>query len=147
MMVGIPGSGKSHHVKKLKMEYNAQVVSPDDIRRELTGDISDQTQNGMVWKLAREMTLGHLEDGRNVILDATNTVGKNRASFIKDFPEDTELLAKLIEVNPEIAIKRVKRDIENGIDRSNVPVDVIKRMYEQLQQSKTELTGEGFRII
>jgi hypothetical protein len=53
MLVGIPGCGKSTYLRKVNSP-NVLIVCPDDIRRELTGDISDQSRNGDVWVAAEE---------------------------------------------------------------------------------------------
>ena len=46
-MIGIQGSGKSTYIKKhFKPEI---VVSPDDLRRQYTGDVTNFTQEGKVW--------------------------------------------------------------------------------------------------
>ena len=45
VMVGLPGSGKSHIAEELARENNAVVYSMDDIRGELCGNVEDQSRN------------------------------------------------------------------------------------------------------
>ena len=71
ILVGIPGSGKSTYLRTLK-NNNLRVVCPDEIRKTLTGNISDQSRNGEIWKLAEEEINSLLSEGFYVVLDATN---------------------------------------------------------------------------
>jgi predicted kinase len=48
--IGIPGSGKTTVLKKLANDYNYSYICPDDIRFELTLDMSDQSRNKEVWR-------------------------------------------------------------------------------------------------
>ena len=48
MPIGISGSGKSRLYRMRYSDYT--LVSPDLIRKELTGNISDQSQNTRVFK-------------------------------------------------------------------------------------------------
>jgi predicted kinase len=148
MTVGITGAGKSRWIQSLpKDEY--VIVSPDEIRQELTGNISDQTQNGKVWFLAKQRTVDALNSGKSVILDATNVDRKSRKNFVQGLPADIRLKAKIFEVDPEIAKERIRKQIERGENRSNVPPDVTMKMHEKFKnQSKPEhLREEGFEII
>jgi len=146
MTIGIPGSGKSTWLKK---QTGFEIVCPDDIRKELTGNISDQSQNAKVWQLASDHVIAHLKNGKNVILDATNVNSKSRKQFIEKIPKDIKYRkqAKIFTVSPEEAKKRIKKDIESGVDRSNVPDDVIDRMFQQFTHTISNLEQEGFQII
>jgi len=148
MTVGIPGSGKSNWVNSRTEDENTIVVSPDNIREELTGSISDQTQNGKVWWIAKERVVDGLNSGKNVILDATNVDGKSRRRFLKGLPEGIALQAKIFNVDPEEAKRRIKEQIDKGENRSNVPLDVIDRMQAKFEHSTPEkLQEEGFEVI
>jgi len=45
VMVGLPASTKSSYAEKLKLEYDAVVLSSDKLREELLGDINSQDKN------------------------------------------------------------------------------------------------------
>jgi len=144
--VGIPGSGKSFWIKS---QSGHVIVSPDTIRKELTGDISDQSKNAQVWAIAKRKVSEALEEGKNVILDATNLISFYRKQFLDGLPEH-ELKAKVFEISPDIAKKRIRKDIEEGkFERPDVPVEVIDEMYEQFRKTvdEGELKAEGFEII
>ncbi len=148
--VGISGSGKSTWIKA-NTNSNTVVVSPDDIRRELTGNISDQSKNGQVWSTAFDRIASALNSGKNVILDATNIKSSDRKRLMNhlkvnvDKPFDS--FAKIFNVNPEIAKQRVKKDIQSGVDRSNVPDFAIDRQYQTFVDDVNLLEPEGFKII
>jgi predicted kinase len=147
MMVGIPGAGKSTWIAQNARE-NTVVVSPDDIRRELSGNVSDQTQNTKVWFLAKERTIAALRAGKDVILDATNVATKSRKRFLEGLPPHV-LKAKRFEADPEETYARIRKQIEKGEDRSDVPHGAIMRMHDQFQKESTpeKLTQEGFELL
>jgi predicted kinase len=147
MMVGIPGSGKSTWISKNSVE-NTVVVSPDDIRRELSGNVSDQTQNAKVWFLVKERTSKALRDGKNVILDATNVASKSRKRFLQGLPPH-KLQAKRFEADPEESNRRIRKQIESGEDRADVPHSAILSMHEQFknQSNPEQLQTQGFELL
>jgi predicted kinase len=147
MTVGLSGAGKTPFVHSPEMKDFA-IVCPDDIRKELTGDISDQSQNAKVWFLAKQRVIDALNSGRNVILDATNLDSNQRKNFIKDFPP-VQLKAKIFHVEPEEAIRRIHKSLEEGKDRAKTPNSVIYKMYEKFKTQSTpeKLKEEGFELI
>jgi protein phosphatase len=148
--VGISGSGKSTWIKS-QTDPNTIVVSPDDIRRELSGNVSDQTNMGKVWALAFTRVTDALNAGKNVILDATNVKSRDRKSLMDymkvHVDKPFEGFAKIFDVDPEIAKQRVRKDIEAGVDRSNVPDYAIDRQYRDFIDGINSLEIEGFKII
>ncbi len=146
MLVGIPGCGKSTYLRKVNSP-NIFIVCPDDIRRELTGDISDQSRNGDVWTAAEEKIGDGLASGMYVILDATNVGTNNRVNLlnkVKGNNPGVPCYATIFDCNPDVSKERIGRDIENGVDRSNVPASVIDRMYSQYLETLGVIKNEGF---
>ena len=148
MTIGISGAGKSTWIgQQTASDANTAVVSPDLIREELTGNISDQTQNGKVWSIAKQRVVDALRAGKTVILDATNVDSKQRRSFVQGLPPSI-LKAKIFDVDPAEAKKRVRKAIEKGENRSNVPDFVIDKQHEKFKTSTPQkLQEEGFEII
>jgi predicted kinase len=151
--IGISGSGKGYYFKnsilkqfpeleKRLEEYSLSlkdiIVCPDDIRREVTGDVSNQTRNPYVWVLTDTRTKHNMKHYGVSILDATNTDGKNRNSFIGKFP-DVEKIAIVFRPDIELSFSRISNDIETGIDRSNVPMSALERQFAQF---KTSVVGD-----
>jgi predicted kinase len=148
MLIGIPGSGKSSFITKEQHygDKNYEIVCPDLIRKEVTGQISDISQDFKVWQITKERVLKYLSEGKNVVLDSTMTISKRRKEFIKDLPLCFRY-AKIFECSPEIAKERIKKDIENGIDRSNVPEEIIDKMHANFVRDIDKLNEDGFEIL
>ena len=148
MLIGIAGSGKSYWAQNNVLKDKFVIVSSDNLRRALTGDVSDLRKDKEMWRLAKKMVIETLSTGKNVILDATNVNGYYRRQFIKDLPP-CRLQAKLFPLDLEQAQKRVKEDIKNEVDRSHVPMHIIEDMHRQFESYCTPklLQKEGFEII
>ncbi len=149
MLIGIPGSGKSTYLRSISSD-NIKIVCPDDIRRELTGNISDQSKNGEVWDKAKQDILNNISQGFYTILDATNVNTKarrNMLSLVKSNFPDINTYATLFDADPEVSKQRIKKDITNKVDRSNVPDEVIDRMYQQYLETLNNINSEGFTRI
>lgn len=158
MPIGIPGSGKTTWINKtfkdiihdsVMLNNNKTVaIHPDRVREELTGRISDLSHDKKVWKLVKRRVSRALKQGKDVILDATNVSSYYRCSFIEGLPP-CKLQAKLFDISPEETKKRIRFDIENGVNRSDVPDIVLYRMYSQLKNESSikQLKEEGFEII
>ncbi len=146
-MIGIPGAGKSQWIKNNTGE-NTVIVSPDALRKELLGNINDQTKNGQIWAVAKERVISALNDGRDVILDATNVASKNRRNFLTGLPAH-KLLAKVFEGDPDVSYERIQKQIQRGEERANVPHGAIVNMHNQFKQQSNpeQLNQEGFEII
>ncbi len=140
MCVGISGSGKSTWLKDFKKE---QIVCPDDIRVELSGDISDQSKNGQVWRLAKDRVNAGLHIAGISVLDATNVTTRNRRGFMKNLPYDTITIGVVFPmVDPQEAFDRIQKDLKKGIVRSDVTLDVIKSQSDRLTQSYDNIVNE-----
>jgi len=145
--IGIPGSGKSFWIKEFNKDNKYIVVSPDNIRKEITGNISDQSQNSKVFWMAIEATKRALENGDSVIFDATNVDSQQRKNLVSEMPKDIKLKAKILYVDPQEAKRRVRKDILAGKNRANVPVDIIDIMQKKFEHTLTVIKDEGFELI
>lgn len=126
MMAGLPGSGKSFHAQKLP---DAVIHSSDAIREEVLGNISDQSNQELVFKTLHDRVLADLRDGKNVVYDATNINYRRRQQFL------TRVRALHIKNLTTVCVFMVtpySKCLENNAGRDRtVPEDVIKRMYEK----------------
>ena len=84
LLVGIPGSGKSTYAKELSKKTNGHIISSDDIRTELFGSRHITKNDKKVFKLMRKRIVDSLQNGIDVICDATNVTPGRRASFLGD---------------------------------------------------------------
>jgi tRNA nucleotidyltransferase (CCA-adding enzyme) len=143
--VGISGSGKSSWIKS---QTGYEVVSPDDIRRSM-GSVNDQSKMTDVYKTAFDKTRTYLSQKKNVIFDATNLKSKDRLLLLNAMPKNIVKKAKIFHIDPAEAKKRIKADLENGIDRAAVPDYAVDNMYQNFLRTMNEhqLENEGFEII
>ena len=127
LMVGVSGSGKSTHAAKLAQSIDAIIVEPDAIRKELTGDASDQSRNGEVFRLAHSRAEAILLDGKSVVVDATNLDRKTRAEWVAIARRcKAEARAVVVDTPVDVAKKR-------NLSRARVvPLDVIDKQTRRL---------------
>jgi predicted kinase len=132
--IGISGSGKSYIYNK---DYKDCVqVSPDLIREELTGDISNQTKNKEVFKLAFERVDEYLNKGQDVFFDATNVNKEQRKNFTdKYIGTDVEVIYVVLPADIDLSWNRIRKDIREGKNRSNVPYFALVKQKEQYDKS------------
>ena len=132
--IGISGSGKSYIYNK---DYKDCVqVSPDLIREELTGDISNQTKNKEVFKLAFKRVDEYLNKGMDVFFDATNINKSQRKNFTdKYIGTDVNVIYVVLPADIDLSWKRIGKDIRENKNRSDVPYFVLVRQKEQYDNS------------
>lgn len=93
MLCGLPASGKSHYALKLqeiisnKSNEKSVIISSDKIREELYGDENIQGNSEDVFSLIHERILSNLDNGINVIYDATNLKRKYRLEIFNKLPK------------------------------------------------------------
>ena len=147
MLIGIPGCGKSTYLKTLN-NRNIVVIAPDNIRKELTGDISDQSKNTEVWQIAEDMIIQNIFKGKYAILDATNVNIKYRQLILNAIKNivgnGIKTYATVFNCNPSVSKQRISKDIKRGIDRANVPDEIIDIMYDQYLDTLKVIRNEGF---
>lgn len=156
LLVGISGSGKSTWIKEHQNEWkNTVVVNFDKLRKEMTGDVSDHSMEKEVVSAAFRTIRTNLENGVNVILDATNCRSKGRKGITKYLLKRGVFFkgeAIIFEADPEKSRERIKNDLEKNIDRSRVPDEIIDSQYEAYKAYMTKLRsfwtfGDGFKIV
>lgn len=97
LLVGIPGSGKTTYAKEyVETRYNTVHLSSDTIRKELYGDESIQGDPAEVFSLMQTRAVEALNEGKDVIYDATNVTRKDRASIINVCPKFAKIEAHII---------------------------------------------------
>lgn len=126
MIAGLPGSGKSTIAKELANARNAVLHSSDDVRQELFGDANNQEMNELVFRELNTRIMEHLNDGRNVVYDATNLNYKKRKAFLDRMKIECRKECVLVATPYEICLER-----NNGRERK-VPQDVIEKMYRSI---------------
>ena len=145
MLIGISGSGKSFYLKNkilkdllfindILIDNNISlkdiIVCPDDIRREVTGNVSDISNDYKVWLIVKERTNKKLKYYGISILDATNVYGKGRKDFLDNFNLQKKI-AIVFKPDRKLSKDRISNDILNKVDRSNVPEEAIERQFNR----------------
>ena len=127
MLVGIPGSGKTAEAEKIVRANGSVHLSSDAIRKELYGDASIQGDPSKVFSLMHKRTLEALDNGYNVVYDATNLSRKDRASILSKLSAGIKKECAIVWAPIEACIGR-----DNGRDR-HVGKEVIDRMVKRFQ--------------
>ena len=82
MMIGVPGSGKSTYAKDVLLPTlhldEESIVSSDAIRKKYFGDENDQAHNQEVFKILYQKVQMLYDEGKDVIIYATNMSYKDR---------------------------------------------------------------------
>ena len=124
MMIGIPASGKTSLAEQIAKSEDAEIVSSDNIRKELYGDENIQGDNNKVFRILQERIINGLKYNKNMIYDATNISYKTRIAFLQRLNKlEVEKIAIMV------ATPYVDCLIRNAQRERKVPEEVIKRMY------------------
>ena len=139
VMCGLPGSGKTSYAEQLALEGNYVIHSSDKIREEL-GDINDQNKNAEVFKILHQRIKNDLQNGKNVIYDATNLSRKKRVSFIRRELKGISCykICVLMATPWECCLA------QNFARERHVPEEAMNKMYKRFQMPCVQ---EGFNKV
>jgi predicted kinase len=148
-LVGIPGSGKSFWVKSFSQKSGYNIVCPDEIRAKLSGgNPSDQTHNKEVWELAYHTTKELLTNKKCVIFDSTLCNLSTLKSLVTIAKEkEAIIMFKIFDTPIDICKERISTDISNGVNRSNVPTEIIDKMANKFPDVVKYITDNNMLII
>lgn len=138
IMCGISGSGKSTKAKELKEEYNAVIISTDEIREKVFKDVNDQEHNKEVFRIAYDEINIFIELSYNVIFDATNIKFSSIKELKKNIKSwnDIDKILYVIDTPLEKAIEQ-----NNARDRV-VPIEVIIRQVKTFKSNRDKIIKE-----
>jgi len=144
--VGPPGCGKSTWWEKGRengaIPEQSIRINMDAIRKEMTGNESDQSKNFVVAKVAEVKLKACLSERIPVIYwDNTCTKAKYRKDII-NLAKDAGY--KVIGIHFNVPVKVCLQ--RNALRLRKVPEDVIERMYASIQENPPT-KGEGFDDI
>ena len=133
--IGISGCGKSRLYKKEYSDY--KLVSPDEIRKFLTGNISDQSKNNEVFERVDNLIDWCIKHDMNVFYDATNINKKYRRKFVNQFKDkdNVKIIYLVFPADVELSNKRIRKDMSDGVDRSDVPYEVLERQMKLYKET------------
>lgn len=131
MLVGLPGSGKTYYANRYLKKENATILSSDEIRKVLLGSEEAQWGNSVVFEAMNYAAIENLNEGRDVIYDATNINSKRRISLLdrikREVKEKVYYTAIILAVPYETC---VDRQLER---ERKVPEEVINRMIKNFE--------------
>ena len=145
--IGISGSGKSRLYKMRYSDYT--LLSPDLIRKELTGNISDQKKNREVFEEVDRRVAEYVKNGESFFYDATNVNTEFRKKFVEQFRgTEVKIIYVILPADMNTSYMRIKQDLKNKVDRSKVPFEVLIRQKGFYNQSlKSNFEGENVQEI
>ena len=126
LLCGIPGSGKTTYAEKIKNSYTYH-LSSDAIRKELYGDENIQGNPSDVFALMQDRAITLLNNGFDVIYDATNITRKDRANIIAKCPKVAQIECHIVWAPIETCIER------DAARKRTVGKEVIDRMLKRFQ--------------
>jgi predicted kinase len=147
MPIGISGSGKT---RLYNMRYSdLTLVSPDLIRKELTGSISDQKKNKEVFEEVDRRVADLVKKGESFFYDATNVNPEFRKKFVEQFRgTDVKIIYVVLPADLALSYKRIKDDLKNRVERSDVPHHALIRQLGMYNHSlKSNFEGENVQKI
>ena len=137
--IGPAGSGKSTFVNTMR---NVDVISTDELRKEMFGDAADQHYSGRVFKAAHEMTRRWLSMGMNVVFDATHTTEKGRKDLLAAIAGVSCQKVAVVFMTPLEECKR-----RNAQRERKVPEEVIERQYAQFKRDAHSIPDQFDAIV
>ncbi|TWT05405.1 AAA family ATPase [Planococcus sp. CPCC 101016] len=144
MLIGLPGSGKTTYARSLLQSDKRWIhLSSDEIaqRNRLS---CNSTNNQNTFEAMYQETAFHLENGNNVIYDATNLASKRRKSLlnrIEKFQPETEALVFLT------PYKVLKSRNSLRQDKERVPDSVMERYIRAFQLPRKDEKFNSIRIL
>ncbi|WP_027857896.1 AAA family ATPase [Marinobacterium jannaschii] len=146
VMCGVSGSGKSSWIAANLKDF--EVISLDEIRRELNGGQESQKNRGRVLQLAKERLKTALAKKRNVVWDATN-IRRDFRKVVCDYGRNYGALVTMVVFQLAESIL-IKRDSERS---RSVGRDVISDQIDRLQwpefseAHRTMIVGENGKLL
>ena len=138
--LGITGCGKSRWLKN-----KSPVIETDDLRVELLDDISDEIQDGFIFRTAAKRVSELFDTHDTVYFGATLVNSKHRIPFlqsIKDMCKHKFVIDVVIFPGiPELSKERITRDLKNGVQRAD-SIQFIDEQYEQYLHTMSNFNKE-----
>ena len=147
LTVGVSGSGKSHFAKKFCQDNDVVELNLDNFRKLISGDISNQDVTFEAIKERDKQLEKQLKLNHSVMLSDTNLHARNINSIAKKYPYlDVEVFFITDSDNVQLCKDRIADDLQDGVDRSNVPNEVVDRQYENYVKMKDATFEDNVKV-
>jgi predicted kinase len=126
--IGIPGCGKSFLAEQMvvaKIIDKYSVISSDQIRVLLTGDINCQSINSKIFGLAHSILETRLSFGQDCYLDATNLIAKDLKKAIQQASSLDDVLLIISDTPDDVALAR------NARRERTVPAEAMEKFIQR----------------
>lgn len=141
ILCGIPGSGKTTYAQNYIKEHGGIHLSSDLIRKELYGDESIQGNPQEVFSLMQKRAIDTLNDGHDIVYDATNITRKDRSGIIS-------LCPKFVQIECHIVWAPIAACIERDASRERtVGKAVIDKMLKRFQPPFVDEGIDEIKIV
>lgn len=143
IMVGVSGSGKSTYVKNHKEDSDV-VICTDEIRKEICGNINNQSKNKKVFEIAYERLIKAAANSKSIWFDATSTTMKairQIINYVNLADKNYNVIINIMTDSFDVPLckLRIAKDIENKTDRSNTPGEIVDRMSNNFRNTLIEI--------
>jgi len=141
VLCGPSHAGKTTFANRLsKSSQNFAVISPDNIRRQLSVGFQDSRYESRVWDIYESMKCKALKAGCNIVLDACHMSERARWHA----PQGTNDHHRKICVVFDLPFRTIR---ERCLSEKRVSLKEVERMWQAFQHSKpnpNELKLQGF---
>ena len=144
LMIGAPGSGKSHIVKILAPLIKAEIISTDQIRKKLYGDESNQGDWNEIKSVIDNKLDAAIAKKKSVILDSTHAYRKWRLAYTQNLNkvEQIEWIGWILTTEKSICLSWNKKRTKI------VPKPIIDEYYAAINDKYFgPIRGEGFSTL
>lgn len=77
---------------------------------------------------------------------SSSLILKNVEKIKFKYPDvEFEFILLIFDANPNVSKQRIKKDIDNKVDRSNVPDEVVDSQYNKFKKLMSELNLEKYK--
>lgn len=141
VLIGVSGSGKSTYAESMIPNTHLAVVSTDAIRKTYFGSEEDQRDGAKVFQTAYDWINDHLQHGKDVVFDATNTTKRGRKELLRSITPPFRKVAVLVTPPLEVSLAR------NAKRQRIVPESVIRGQYKQLMRDGESIPSQFDDVV
>ena len=146
VLSALPGSGKSTWSEQYRLTHkHVKIVSSDAIRKELTGQYQDLTQEQKVWEIyfARINEIFDKYDEVTVIADSTNITNNYRLIPLEKCPNYDRCVLVVLKKN----LEKILYQNHVRSEAKFVPEEAIKSMWKRWEDPSPEVKALFDEVI